>query len=438
MVTLTQKLTIRPTKEQAHVLWTLAQACRKLYNQALAERKFLYQHYNVQVSYVDQQNGLPQLKQVCPDYQQVYSKVLQMTLKKLDAAYKSYFGLVKQGEKTARPPGFRGRHYFFTLCYNQSGFKITPQSVQFSHKCPTKIPLVFKVPFDFTTYHVKQIEIFQEPYDKRFYLAVTYEVDDPEYSDNGLYQAFDLGVTKHTAVNMVGKFLESKVKRPDNYWEPTIRALQQRQDHCKKGSRRWRTFHQRLVTVQKKCRNQTKDWQHKQSLQLLKNTQANTIIVGDLSVKQMAQNKTKNKNKKQAAYPANHTNHQPGLHRAVHNTGHLGRFVELLTYKAHKLGKRVIVIDERDTTKTCWLCGQRKDMPLHQRQFLCECGNQLDRDQNAAINIMCRFLSQHALWTSYQTFLKNIQTDGNLRHFLTAKRKTKVALTTHSKGWADS
>ncbi|MFX0065419.1 MAG: RNA-guided endonuclease InsQ/TnpB family protein [Candidatus Hermodarchaeota archaeon] len=315
------------------------------------------------------------MKQVFPDYQQVYSKVLQMTLKKLDAAYKSYFGLVKQGETTARPLGFRGRHYFFTLCYNQSGFKITPQSIQFSHKCPSQVPLIFVVPFDFTTYHVKQIEIFHERTEQWFSLAVTYEVDDPEYSDNGLYQAFDLGVTKHTAINMAGKFLESKMKRPDTYWEPAIRALQHRRDHCKKGSRRWRKFHQRLFTVQKKCRHQTKDWQHKQSFQLLKNTKANTIIVGDLSVKQMAQ--TKNKTQKQAAHPANHTNYQSGLHRAVHNTGHLGRFVELLTYKAHKLGKRVIVIDERGTTKTCWLCGQTKDMPLHQRQFLCECGNQL-------------------------------------------------------------
>jgi putative transposase len=256
--------------------------------------------------------------------------------------------------------------------------------------------------------------------------------------DNGLYQAFDLGVTKHTAVNLAGKFLESTVKRPDKYWEPTIRALQHRRDHCKKGSRRWRLFHQRLLTVQKKCRHQTKDWQHKQSLQLLKNTKANTIIVGDLSVKHMAQPQPQPQHKKQAAYPANHTNYQPGLHRAVHNTGHLGRFVELLTYKAQKLGKRILVIDERGTTKTCWRCGQQQAMPLHQRQFLCECGNRLDRDQNAAINIMCRFLSQHALWTSYQTFLQSLLTDGNLRHFLTAKRKTNVALRTHAKGWADS
>ena len=48
------------------------------------------------------------------------------------------------------------------------------------------------------------------------------------------------------------------------------------------------------------------------------------------------------------------------INRGVHNTGHLGRFIELLTYKAKKLGKRVIVIDERDTSKTCSVCGYIK------------------------------------------------------------------------------
>ncbi|MFX0184324.1 MAG: hypothetical protein ACFE95_14670 [Candidatus Hodarchaeota archaeon] len=45
----------------------------------------------------------------------------------------------------------------------------------------------------------------------------------------------------------------------------------------------------------------------------------------------------------------------------------------------------------------------------------------LDRDRNAAINIMKRFLSCNALWTSYHNFLKNLD---NLRH--TAKGQTKV------------
>ncbi|MFX0066061.1 MAG: RNA-guided endonuclease InsQ/TnpB family protein [Candidatus Hermodarchaeota archaeon] len=423
---LTRKFRIEPTHAQDQVLWALSQVCRRLYNQALEERRFVYQQYGVTISYVDQQNALPHFKVQFPQYKQVYSKVLQMTLKKLDAAYKAYFGLVQAGDPTARPPQFRGRKYFFTLCYNQSGFKLTPTTIQLAHKHSSKVSLTFAVPFDLTSHRVKQIELFHHRSEQQFYLAVTYEVVAPAYQDNGLYQAFDLGVTKHTAVNLAGKFLESTVKRPDKYWAPQVRTLQQRRDRCKPGSRRWRQFHQRLLTIQRKCRNQTLDWQHKQSLHLVTNTKANTLIVGDLSVKPMVQTLPPSTPR---------TPQVKGLNRAVHNTGHLGRFVELLTYKAQKLGKKVIVIDERHTSKTCCVCGQQQAMPLHQRHYHCECGNQLDRDQNAAVNILCRFLSQHALWTSYQQFLTNCQTSGNLRHFFTAKRQTKVS---SLGGWADS
>jgi putative transposase len=340
-----------------------------------------------------------------------------MTLKKLDAAYKSFFGLLKSGDNTARPPTFRGKDYFFTLCYNQSGFSITKQTIRFSHKYPNKTELIFPVPFDFTTKKVKQIEIFQDHYDKQFYLTVTFEHEDPPFIDNGLYQAFDLGTTKHAAINLHGKFLESMVKRPDKYWEPKIRSLHQRRDHCKQGSHRHRLFSQRLVTIQRKCRNQTRDWQHKQSLNLLRNTKARTIIVGDLSPKQMTADKKNGKMKGKGK------KYQKSLNRGAHNTGHLGRFIELLTYKAKKLGKRVIVIDERNTTQTCAVCGQKKEqIPLSERVYHCEvCGIVRDRDQNAAINIMKRFLSQHALWTGYQYFINRID---NLRY--TVNGKTKV------------
>jgi putative transposase len=214
-----------------------------------------------------------------------------MTLKKLDAAYKSFFGLLKSGDNNVRSPTFRGKEYFFTLRYNQSGFKVTKQTIRFSHKHPSKTELIFPVPFDFSTAVIKQIELFRDQYDKRFYLTVAFEHEEPLYVDNGLYQAFDLGTKKHTAINLHGKFLESTVKRPDKYWEPKFRSLQRRRDHCKQGSRRHNLFSQRLVTIKRKCRNQTRDWQHKQSLNLLQNTKASTIIVGDLSPKQMTASK---------------------------------------------------------------------------------------------------------------------------------------------------
>jgi putative transposase len=417
MVTLTKKFSIKPTRRQKQLLWELAETCRLLYNHALAERKFLYNSYNHRVTYIDQQNALPFLKRRYPRYKYVYSKVLQMTLKKIDAAYKSFFSLVKTGKSTVQLPRFHGKKYFFTLCYNQSGFSITKKSIKFSHKHPLATDLIFSSPFDFTNKTVKQVEIFQDRYDKQFYVAVNYDQPEPPYIDNCIYQAFDLGIIKHTAINSSGKFLKTTVKRPDKYWHPHIRSLQRRKDHCLKNSRRHRLFTQRLRSIQRKCANQTKDWQHKQSKKLLHNTKANTLIVGDLSVKKMVSNK-KNFHKSQRY------KYQKSLNRGVHNTGHLGRFVEFLTYKAKLIGKRVIVIDERATSKTCAFCGHKKELsPLSMRIYHCEtCGIIVNRDKNSAINIMKRFLSHNAPWTGYQQFLSIVD---NLRQ--TVKGKTKIA-----------
>ena len=127
------------------------------------------------------------------------------------------------------------------------------------------------------------------------------------------------------------------------------------------------------------------------------------------------------------------TKYHKNINRGVHNKGHLYRFVELLTYKAKLHGKRVLTIDERNTSKACSFCGHKKStMPFYQRIYHCEsCGTVLDRDQNSAINIMKRFLSYNALWTSYQCFEKNIrnlqcrQNIGNLRYYYqTANDKT--------------
>ena len=41
------------------------------------------------------------------------------------------------------------------------------------------------------------------------------------------------------------------------------------------------------------------------------------------------------------------------------------------------------------SSKTCSTCGHKQDMPLSKRMYRCpECGMVMDRDLNAAINIM--------------------------------------------------
>jgi putative transposase len=67
--------------------------------------------------------------------------------------------------------------------------------------------------------------------------------------------------------------------------------------------------------------------------------------------------------------------------------------VKFLTYKAKKIGKRIIEIDESNTTKTCYLCGKKEKRKLSDRVITCDCENNIGRDHNSAVNIMLLFLS---------------------------------------------
>ena len=400
---LSAKVKIYPTEDQLKVLWELSDKCCSLYNLALAERKDAWKNESNSIKYVDQQNKLPEFKKNNPEYKVVYSKVLQGILKKLDANYKSFFALCKNGDTTARPPNFKSHKYFQTIPYNQSGFYQARNYMCFTHKV-NDTELVFDLRKKFE--NIKQIEIYNDDplYGKGdFYVSVVYEVATPEYFDNNLYQADDAGITKIvTAVNSNGKFFEIKTPRSDKYWQPKIDSIKSKRDHCKKKSKKWVRLHGVYRKMEKKKSNQLKDFQHKLSKKMVNNTKANTIIVGDLKVKNMAQSK-KLKGKRKRA-----------MNRSNQNQGYLSRFIEFLTYKAELIGKKVIKIDESYTSKECYVCGKRHDMPLWERTMNCDCGNIIDRDRNSAINIMSKFLSQNALWTSYQQFVGNLRQTGLL------------------------
>jgi putative transposase len=66
-----------------------------------------------------------------------------------------------------------------------------------------------------------------------------------------------------------------------------------------------------------------------------------------------------------------------------------GNFVNLMEYKLMDRGKKLIKVDKWfPSSKTCSICGSiKKEMPLDIREFECCCGNKMDRDINAAINI---------------------------------------------------
>ena len=406
---LTKKLRIFPTEEQEEVLWHLSEQCRLLYNFALAERRKEWGLNNLrhdfsvfpwgkpyyEVGYNKQQNELPKIKEKHPRYACVHSKVLQMTLRTLNADYSSFFALRRNGDSDAMPPGFKGKKHFTTMVHNQSGFKIKDNHVTLTQFYKKEVPLTFGISEQFG--RVYQVSVFKDR--EKYYLSIVHEVPEKPYEDNGIYQAIDLGITKTvSAVNTAGKFFESRNPRPDKYWNPIVDSLQSRRDHCKKGSNKLNHLHEAMTKRTRKRSNQIKDIQHKLSRRMIDNTKANTIIVGDLDVKSMPKSRKASK----------------GLNRSTQNTGYLSQFVGFLTYKAQLAGKKVIRIDERYTSKRCYVCGKEHDMPLWKRTMECDCGNIIDRDRNSSINIMLRFLSQNAMWQGYREFLGNLRNTGLL------------------------
>ena len=80
-----------------------------------------------------------------------------------------------------------------------------------------------------------------------------------------------------------------------------------------------------------------------------------------------------------------------GLHlgKGVHDNGY-GLFLSMLEYKLEEQGKYLIKADRYfASSKICSVCGKKKEeLSLSDRIYYCECGNRMDRDANAAVNIM--------------------------------------------------
>ena len=409
---LSQKIRIFPNQKQEVLLRILSEKCRLLYNFALSERinnwnenKEREKDKRELINYSKQQNDLPKIKKKYPEYKWVYSKVLQMVLKKLDANYKSFFALWRNGDDKSRPPKYRGKQYFQTLCYNQSGFKINDLEISFSHKHPSKVPLSFDLshyPFNTCEKIVKQVDVFTKK--GKWFVSIGYEFESPQYINNGKYQAIDLGISNIvSAVNLEGKFVQIKNRRADLYWKNKLSEVQSKRDHCKKYSNRWKRYNLKFCQMKSKCANQMRDFQHKISKTIVENTKANTIIVGDLNVKRMT--KKKKTSNSQRKNKSNRT-----LNHSLQNTGSMARFVEFLTYKAQKIGKRIIKIDESYTTQVCAKCGLKTKRNLSMRTINCNCGLVLDRDLNSAINIMVKYLTSknllHKPLLNGESFLK--------------------------------
>ena len=149
--------------------------------------------------------------------------------------------------------------------------------------------------------------------------------------------------------------------------EKKLAREQRKLSRCQKGSQNYKKQKKRVALCHEKIRNQRKDFQHKLSASLAESFDA--VCVEDLNLKGMA----------------------GGFHlgKGVHDNGY-GLFLSMLEYKLEERGKYLIKVDRYfASSKICSVCGNKKEeLSLSERIYYCECGNRMDRDANAAVNIM--------------------------------------------------
>lgn len=149
--------------------------------------------------------------------------------------------------------------------------------------------------------------------------------------------------------------------------EKKLAREQRKLSRCQKGSQNYKKQKKRVALCHEKIRNQRKDFQHKLSASLAESYDA--VCVEDLNLKGMA----------------------GGLHlgKGVHDNGY-GLFLSMLEYKLEERGKYLIKVDRYfASSRICSACGKKKEkLSLSERIYYCECGHRMDRDVNAAVNIM--------------------------------------------------
>lgn len=369
------KYRLYPHKETEQRLQWVLDRCRELYNAALQERKEAYKMAGISISYYEQKRDLVEIKEeIRTEYQEIGSHVLQDVILRVKKTYDGFFRRVKNGEKPGYPR-FQGRNRYDSFTYPDiAGWKLEGHKLHLSKIGHVKIKLHREL-----AGKIKTVTIKREG--EHWYVVFACEVEacqQTPYTDEAV--GIDLGLL-HFATLSTGDTIEN----PRYYRQSEMRLekAQQALSRKKRGSHRCKKAVQRVAKRHRKVRNQRKDFLHKQSRQLVNTYEV--IAFEDIKPSNLSK-APKPKQDENGKYLPNGTSAKAGLNKSILDAG-WSQFIAMCEYKAASAGTTVVRVDPRYTSQICSNCGQVRKKDLSERWHSCECGCELDRDHNAAINI---------------------------------------------------
>ena len=374
------KMKLKVSEQDAATLEFMQSKCRGLYNWWVMRLR-----NGEKWTFTSCKKTLAESRKYDPELDDVYGKLLAEVYYRLDAAMSAFFRRVKNGE-TPGFPRVRPRHSFFTLCYPAmylviEGNRLTlPTGGRGKHK---RFPNIVARLTDTPPTEFGEVAISRDARGN-YYASFTYKQDEqvaPHKQEQAEYLAFDLGIkTLATGVNEQGRVYTIGGFNGHQWYNKQLDKIRSKRDKCKKKSRRYIHLSKVYKRVSEKKHNKRKDSLHKASHLIAHTLVERTVIVGDLSQRQMVTHQHIERNK--------------SLNRAVYNEWGVYTFTQMLRYKCDLYGKELVFLDERNTSKQCSSCGDLQSMPLWKRTYCCtNCGLVMDRDVNSSHNILTRFLA---------------------------------------------
>lgn len=350
---------IYPNREQEEMLAKTFGCCRFLYNIMLEDKIRAYQETKKMLK-----NTPAQYKKEYPWLKEVDSLALANVQLHLEAAYRSFFRDPKMGF-----PKFKSKHgsrNSYTSNVVNGNITLGDGRLKLPKLTAIKIKQHRNIPAE---YKLKSVTVSREP-SGEYYASLLYEYADCENQaeSKGREEVQNILGMDYAMEGMAVLSDGTRCSYP-SYYRKAERKLSREQrklSKCEKGSRNYRKQRKKVALCHEKVRNQRKDFQHKLSRRLTEEYDA--IVVEDLNMKAMSQ----------------------CLHlgKGIMDNGY-GRFLNMLSYKLKEQGKKLVKVDRYyPSSKTCSKCGKvKKTLSLSERIYKCECGNEMDRDVNAAINL---------------------------------------------------
>jgi putative transposase len=344
-----------PTRAQEEVLLGWLASCCDLYNGALQERRDAWRKQWRSVSYEDQTRSLTEIRRTDTAWLRVPVEVARSSLRRLDRAFKAFFRRCKAGQ-TPGFPRFRSRRRYHSFSL-QGPARVDGDRVHLPKLGPVKFRL-------YRPMRGKVLDVIVCREGNRWFVCFQCDLGAaPEKVVSASAVGLDVGLSSLATLS-TGEAIENPRHYRDG--EAVLRRRQQALARKRKGSQSRRRAAALVRKAHGHIKNQRLDYARKVACDLV--SRFDLIAFEDLNIRGLA---------------------MTPMAKSIHDAG-WRILLHAIACKAESAGKYAVAVDPRGTSQECSTCGAKVPKDLSERVHRCACGCVLDRDHNAALNILAR------------------------------------------------